>query len=49
LGELDMLDIIVQEEKDTFVYKGPERRCGEEHRKEERRKVKRRKKKRRKE
>ncbi len=49
-----MLDIIAQEEKDTFVYKGPERRSGgerreEERRKEDRRKEKRRKKKRRKE
>jgi len=47
MGELDMPDIIVQEEKDTFTYKGPEKRSGLERRKEERRRDERRKKKRR--
>jgi hypothetical protein len=49
MGELDMLDIIVQEEKDTFMYKKPEKRSGGERRKEDRRKEERRKEKRRKE
>ena len=42
-----MPDIIVQEEKDTFTYKGPEKRSGGERREDERRKKERRKKKRR--
>ncbi len=44
-----MLDIIVHEEKDTFMHKGPDKRSGGDRRNEERRKTKRRKKKRRKE
>ena len=44
-----MLYIIVQEEKDTFMCKGPEKRSGGERRKEDRRKDERRKEERRKE